>query len=78
MVYKDIEFDLAEFGRSLKFWRISNHMTQSELADRLFVTQQYVSLLERGVCLPDLTYFFNFLNVFDIDVYKFFFESISN
>ena len=78
MVYKDIEFDLAEFGRALKFWRVTNHMTQSELAERLFVSQQYVSLLERGVSLPDLTYFFNFLNVFDIDVYAFFFKSISD
>lgn len=45
---------MSEVGKRLRARRIELHMTQDELAARLFVTRQTVSNYERGTSEPDL------------------------
>lgn len=41
-------------GEKVKNLREQKNMTQAQLAERLGVTQEYVSLMERGVKYPGL------------------------
>lgn len=41
-------------GKKVKLLRERKNMTQTQLAQRLGVTQEYVSLMERGVKYPGL------------------------
>lgn len=41
-------------GKKVKLLREQKNMTQTQLAERLGVTQEYVSLMERGVKYPGL------------------------
>lgn len=41
-------------GKEVKLLREQKNMTQAQLAQRLGVTQEYVSLLEKGVKYPGL------------------------
>lgn len=41
-------------GKKVKLLREQKNMTQAQLAERLGVTQEYVSLMERGVKYPGL------------------------
>ena len=45
---------MRDLGKRLRARRIELHMTQDELAARLFVTRQTVSNYERGTSEPDL------------------------
>ena len=45
---------MSDLGKRLRARRIELHMTQDELAARLFVTRQTVSNYERGTSEPDL------------------------
>lgn len=41
-------------GKKVKLLREQKNMTQAQLAQRLGVTQEYISLMERGVKYPGL------------------------
>lgn len=43
------------FGENLKKYRIENGYSQSELAEKLFVTRQCISKWEKGITQPDLS-----------------------
>lgn len=45
---------MSDLGKRLRARRIELHMTQDELAARLFVTRQTISNYERGLSEPDL------------------------
>ncbi len=44
-----------EFGPFLTDLRKENNLTQSELAEKLYVSKSAVSKWERGLCLPEIT-----------------------
>ena len=43
-------------------------LTQKELAEKLFISEQAISKWERKICLPDLTTFKELAKIFDISV----------
>ncbi|WP_460032291.1 helix-turn-helix domain-containing protein [Megalodesulfovibrio paquesii] len=43
------------FGKRLRFLRELRHLTQSRLAERIGVTEQYISMLERGLSAPSFS-----------------------
>ena len=45
---------MGDIGKSIRQLRIQNHMTQDELAQKLFVTRQTVSNYENGKSKPDV------------------------
>ena len=45
---------LASVGTHIKRLRTARHMTQEDLAEKLFVTRQAVSAWETGKALPDV------------------------
>jgi len=47
-------FDIVKFGKNLAKLRKNADMTQSELAERVFVTPQNISKWENGYSLPDV------------------------
>ena len=45
---------MADVGKNIRHLRIQKHMTQDELAERLFVSRQTVSHYETGKSNPDI------------------------
>ena len=45
--------DLIKIGRFIQEKRKESNLTQSELAEKLYISDRAVSKWERGVCLPD-------------------------
>lgn len=56
------------FGRNLQILRSQNNLSQQELADKIHVTRQTVSLWERGQGKPDIYYLHDICRVFGISV----------
>ena len=45
---------MADVGKNIRKFRTKRHMTQDDLAERLFVSRQTVSNYETGKSNPDL------------------------
>ncbi len=45
------------FGAYIRFLRLKNHMTQSQLAEKLYITDKAVSKWERDLSYPDIRLF---------------------
>ena len=60
--------DYDKVGRFLKKLRKDKHMSQQQLANRLYVTRQAISLWELGKCFPDIDTICNLAKYFDITV----------
>lgn len=58
----------GSLSRNIKLFRLSNDMTQDQLADKMFVTRQTVSNWENGKAQPDLDTLIKLSEVFDTDV----------
>ena len=56
------------FNENLKQLRIDHHMTQDDLAKKLYVTRQTVSRWENGSRYPDLMMIKEISNVFDVSI----------
>lgn len=56
------------FGRNLQILRSQNNLSQQELADKIHVTRQTVSLWERGQGKPDIYYLHDICRAFGISV----------
>jgi transcriptional regulator with XRE-family HTH domain len=50
---------------NLKLWRIKNNLTTKQVAERLGITRQYYSLIERGERNPR-TFWLDFQKSYDI------------
>lgn len=61
-------FDAADFGKRLKDFRIKNHMTQEQLADKIGTVTSSISHLENGTHAPSLNTLLRLCNVFGIGV----------
>jgi len=47
-------FNQTDFGERIKTFRLRNHYSQKEIANRIGVSEQAVSKWENGECLPDV------------------------
>lgn len=63
MVQGDIRF-----GRNLNILRSRNNMSQQELADKIHVTRQTISIWERGSNMPDLSILVELADFYDVDI----------
>lgn len=59
-------FNTKIFGANISLLRKKNDMTQSELADKLFITRQAISKYEKGESFPEITVLTSMAEVFGI------------
>ncbi|MHB1154896.1 MAG: helix-turn-helix domain-containing protein [Eubacteriales bacterium] len=59
-------FNTKKFGANISLLRKKSDMTQSELADRLFVTRQAISKYEQGESFPEISVLTSIAEVFGI------------
>ena len=57
------------FSKNLKYYRIKNNLTQSELAEKLDLTDKYISELERGRYYVSLQVIDTLSKIFNIPAY---------
>lgn len=55
-------------ARNIRFFRIKNRFSCSELAKRIDVCAASISAYENGYCLPSLDVIFRLADVFDVSV----------
>ena len=55
-----------KINECIKNLRIENNLTQQQLADLLFVSQDTISLWERGKSLPDIKMVIKMTEIFDV------------
>lgn len=59
-------------SKNVRRYRKEKNYTQKQLADAIFVTQQYISEIERGNREPKLDILASLAGVFEVDVIKIF------
>ena len=60
--------DLIKIGKFISSKRKEKDITQSELAEKLYITDRAVSKWENGICLPDADKLLELGNILDISV----------
>lgn len=55
-------------NNNISFYRKKINITQSELADKLGVTRQYINKIENGDCLPSMKIALNLSKVLNTSV----------
>ena len=63
-------FDTKKFGGYLSKLRKNADMTQSELADKLYLTRQAISRYELGDSFPDISILISIAEIFDVSLDK--------
>ena len=58
------------FSNNLRFYRIQNKMTQSELAEKVNLTDKYISDLERGLYSTNLDTLDELANALGVESYE--------
>lgn len=71
MFYDGITFDYDYISFCFRYWRLKYKYTQLALGEKLYVSQQFISQIENGLCKPDLVLFFDFLALFGLTVSDF-------
>lgn len=61
-----------DIGKKIRALRLSNNLTQEELANRLELTKGYISQLENNLTSPSIQTLFSILEVLGSDVSEFF------
>lgn len=64
--------------RKLTYYREQKGYTQSEIAEKLLITQQTVSSWERGRTVPKLYQMKKLSNVLETDINELFYEEFNN
>ena len=59
---------MSKVSENIRNLRLSNKMTQEELAEKLSVTRQTVSCWENGKSEPDLDTIFKISDIFNTDI----------
>ena len=65
--------DLHILGKIIKAGRKKNHLTQIELANKVFLSESYIKDLERGRTTPSVDTLFRLINCLHIDIQPFFY-----
>lgn len=65
-----MDIKLQNLGSLLKSLRIERGLKQSDVAERVGVSTQHYSRIERGEYIPSLQTFFSLVEMFDIDISK--------
>ena len=60
--------NLKNLGSLLKSLRVEKGLKQSDVAERVGVSTQHYSRIERGEYTPSLQTFFSLVKMFDIDI----------
>ena len=58
------------FRKNLRYYRLKNKLTQEDLAEKVDLTDKYISDLERGEFSPSLEKLDKLAEAFDIETYK--------
>ena len=64
--------DLVKIGKYIASKRKSLGMTQKQLAEKLGMSDKSVSKWERGVCLPDVSFYKELCSILGISLNEFF------
>lgn len=59
-----------QIGARVRYYRTIRELEQSDLAEQLGITQQYLSKIERGAAKPSTDLLFLIAKTLDIDVAK--------
>lgn len=62
---------MTNIGEKIKEFRIKNNLTQTELGDRLFVSDKTISSWESGRTLPDINTLIEISNVLNVSIVNF-------
>ncbi len=57
---------MIDFGNTLKTLRIQHHMTQEQLAQKLYLTKSVISAYETGIRMPSYDVLINVSKVFKV------------
>lgn len=68
--------DKIFIGKTIKFFREKNDLTQEELAEKIGISDKHMSKIERGIYAPTLTNFIKILSVLNISISEFNFPII--
>lgn len=68
MINNILEIMKNYFGNNLRYLRLSNNMTQTDLAIKLNISRQAVSNYERGHRFCNLDILIDISNLFDISI----------
>ena len=61
-------FETKRFGAYISVKRKGAGMTQAELADKLNLTRQSVSMYETGECFPDISIVIRIAKIFGVTI----------
>lgn len=59
---------MKKIGERLAKFRKENHYKQNDIADKLHVSQQVISNIERGVTTPDIEQLKNFADIYKVSL----------
>ena len=62
---------MTNIGEKIKEFRIKNNLTQTELGDKLFVSDKTISSYESGRTLPDINTLIKISNVLNVSIVNF-------
>ena len=57
---------MIDFGNTLKALRIQHHMTQDQLAQKLYLTKSVISAYETGIRMPSYDVLINVSRIFKV------------
>lgn len=60
--------NLILIGKKIQELRMENNITQEELANKLYISQQAISKWENGTCLPDIENIYKICKIFNISI----------
>ena len=66
------------FGKKLREARINNNLTQSELAEKIGISQNFLGDIERGIKLPSLSKLVLIANTLKVSLDFLFADSLDN
>ena len=61
------ELESNYIGQKIKFFRKQNGLTQSELAEKIGISEKHISKIELGIYIPTLFNFIKILEILNLD-----------
>lgn len=70
--------DKVYIGKTIKFFREKNKLTQQELAEKIGISDKHLSKIERGIYAPTLINFIKIVTILNINISEFGFRVENN